>query len=203
MITFKEYLLENKGLFVFDVDECLFKTNAKIHVKDKAGNTVKTLNNQEFNDHKLHPDHHYDFHEFQDSKKFHDESEPIHPMIRKVQKISRNIKAGKHDSKIIMNTARADFDNKQPVLDKFKKHGIDIDSMHIHRSGNVPGNGLPAEKKNVVLRKHLDTGKYDHVHLFDDSKTNLDHFNKLQTEYPNIKFNAHHVDHEGKTRKHK
>jgi hypothetical protein len=187
---------------VFDIDETLFKTNAKIHVKDKAGNTVETLNNQEFNDHHLPKDHHYDFSEFRDSKKFHDGSTPIHRMIAKLNAIHKNIKNGGHKSKIILNTARSDFDDKKPVLDKFRKHGVDIDSMHIHRAGNIPGSIKPAEKKNVILRKYLDSGNYDHVHMYDDSKTNLDHFNRLKNEYPHIKFYAHHVGHNGKTKKH-
>jgi len=199
MIRFKNYLLESNGLHVFDIDETLFKTNAKIHVKDKSGKTVKSLDNQQFNDHKLESGHQYDFSEFRDSKKFRDESEPIHPMIRKVQAISKNIKGENHNSKIIMNTARADFDDKEPVLDKFKFHGMDVDSMHIHRAGNIEGNQPPAEKKNVILRKHLDDGNYDHVNMYDDSKTNLKAFLSLRHEYPHIKFNAHHVDHDGKT----
>jgi hypothetical protein len=202
MKKFREYLDESHGLHIFDIDETLFNTNAKIHVKDKHGNTVRTLNNQEFNDHKLDPDHHYDFHEFRDSKKFHDESEPIHPMIRKVQAISKNIKRGGHKSKIIMNTARADFDKKEPVLAKFRKHGIDVDSMHIHRAGNIEGNEPPAQKKNVILRKHLDTGHYHHVHMYDDSESNLKAFLGLQHEYPNVKFHAHLVKH-GHTRKYR
>ncbi len=202
MLSFKEYLTESNGLHVFDIDETLFKTNAKIHVKDKKGNLVKSLSNQEFNDHKLEPGHHFDFSEFSDSKKFHDESEPIHPMIRKVQKIQQNIERGNHKSKVIMNTARADFDDKEPVLNKFRQHGVDIDKMHVHRAGNISGT-TPAEKKNVVLRKHLDTGNYNHVHFYDDSKTNLKHFLTLQTEYPHIKFHAYHVNHEGKSKRFK
>jgi hypothetical protein len=201
MKDFKEFIVEDKGLHVFDIDETLFKTNAKIHVKDKNGKTVKTLDNQEFNDHKLQDGHSYDFHEFRNAKKFHDESEPIHPMINKLNAIHRNIKSGGHKSKIIMNTARADFDDKNKVLSKFRKHGIDVDDTHIHRAGNVPGNDSPAEKKNVVLRKHLESGDYDHVHMYDDSKTNLYHFLQLKHEYPKIKFHAHHVSHEGKTKR--
>ena len=94
MISFKDYLSESKGLHVFDIDETLMKTNAKIHVKDKHGAHVTSLDNQQFNDHKLEHGHHYDFSEFRDSKKFHDESTPIHPMIRKVQKLQHHIKAG-------------------------------------------------------------------------------------------------------------
>jgi len=195
----EEYLQETRGLHVFDIDDTLMRTNAKIHVKDHHGKRVETLDNQQFNDHKLKPGHHYDFSEFRDSKKFHDESHPIHPMIRKIKNISDNIKKHGHKSKVIMNTARADFDDKKPVLDKFKKHGVDVDSMHIHRAGNVPGNAQPAKKKNVVLRKYLDSGNYSHVHFYDDSKSNLREFNKMKHEYPHIKFHAHHVSHDGKT----
>jgi len=201
MKEFKEYIVEGKGLHVFDIDETLFKTNAKIRVRDKSGKLVKVLTNQEFNDHKLQTGQHYDFSEFRNAKKFHDESEPISPMIDKLNAIHNNIKAGNHNSKIIMNTARSDFDDKNTVLNKFRKHGIDVDNTHIHRAGNVPGNDSPAEKKNVVLRKHLNTGNYDHVHMYDDSKTNLEQFLKLQKEYPKVKFHAHHVSHEGRTKK--
>ena len=201
MKVFKEYIVEGKGLHVFDIDETLFKTNAKIRVRDKSGKLVKVLTNQEFNDHKLQTGQHYDFSEFRNAKKFHDESEPISPMIDKLNAIHNNIKAGNHNSKIIMNTARADFDDKDTVLNKFRKHGIDVDNTHIHRAGNVPGNDSPAEKKNVILRKHLNTGNYDHVHMYDDSKTNLEQFLKLQKEYPKVKFHAHHVSHEGRTKK--
>jgi len=201
MKEFKEYIVEGKGLHVFDIDETLFKTNAKIRVRDKSGKLVKVLTNQEFNDHKLQTGQHYDFSEFRNARKFHDESEPISPMIDKLNAIHNNIKAGNHNSKIIMNTARADFDDKDTVLNKFRKHGIDVDNTHIHRAGNVPGNDSPAEKKNVVLRKHLNTGNYDHVHMYDDSKTNLEQFLKLQKEYPKVKFHAHHVSHEGRTKK--
>ena len=201
MKVFKEYIVEDKGLHVFDIDETLFKTNAKIHVRDKSGKLLKTLTNQEFNDHKLQTGQHYDFSEFRNARKFHDESEPIDPMIDKLNAIHNNIKAGNHSSKIIMNTARADFDDKDTVLKKFRKHGIDVDNTHIHRAGNVPGNDSSAEKKNVVLRKHLNTGNYDHVHMYDDSKTNLEQFLKLQKEYPKVKFQAHHVSHQGRTKR--
>ena len=202
MISFKEYISESNGLHVFDIDETLFNTNAKIHVKDKHGNTIKTLDNQQFNDHQLEPGQSYDFHEFRDPHKFRNESQPIATMIAKVQAIHKNIRKGGHNSKIIMNTARADFTDKEPVLQKFRDHGIDIDDMHLHRAGNIPGNDKPAEKKNVILRKHLDTGKYTHVTMYDDSVTNLQTFMALQKEYPGIKFIAHLVKH-GHTRKYK
>ena len=77
MISFKEYLEESerKSLHVFDIDDTLLHTTAKIHVKDKDNKHVQSLSNQEFNDHKLKHDHHYDFSEFKSSKKF-DKSNP-------------------------------------------------------------------------------------------------------------------------------
>jgi hypothetical protein len=196
----KNNLNESNSLHVFDIDETLFNTNAKIHIKNKNSETVKTLNNQQFNDYVLQQGESYDFHEFRDPHKFRNESTPINSMIKKITAIHNNIKGSA--SKIIMNTARSDFTDKEPVLQKFRDHGIDIDDMHLHRAGNIPGNHKPAEKKNVILTKYLDSGKYTTVHFYDDSETNLKAFYQLEKKYPNIKFNAYLVKH-GKLEKYK
>lgn len=206
MTSFKEYLLlesERKGgLHIFDIDETLFKTTAKIHVKDKHGNIVKKLSNSEFNDHKLEHGHNYSFDEFRDADKFHHESAPIYSMLAKLSRLHHNVKQ-KENSRVIMNTARADFDDKDTFLNTFKKQGIDIDNIHVHRAGNIEGDELPAIKKNVYVRQHLDTGKYRHATMYDDSKTNLKHFLSLKQEYPDIEFHAYHVQHNGSVRRHK
>lgn len=204
--SFKDYLNEESarkgGLHVFDIDETLFKTTAKIHVKDSQGKKVKELSNAEFNDHKLAPGHQYGFDEFRQAKKFHDESEPIHPMIAKLRKIHANVMRTP-GSRVIMNTARADFDDRDTFLSKFKKHGIDIDNIHVHRAGNIEGDHPPAEKKNVILRKHLDSGQYRHATMYDDSTKNLHHFLQLKHEYPDMEFHAYHVKHDGSIKKFK
>lgn len=192
MISFKQYLSEQSvpagTLHVFDIDDTLLHTNAMIHVK-KNGQTVQRLTNQEFNDHTLEPGHEYDFSEFRNARKFHDESKPIEPMIRKLKAIEANIRS-KSDSKsrIIMNTARADFDDKQTVLNTFKKYGINMDNIHLHRAGNIPGNALPAEKKLVYIRRYLHQHPYKEVHMYDDSKTNLTYFATLKNEFPYTDF---------------
>lgn len=192
--------LIESGLHMFDVDDTLFHTTAQIHVKDKTGKTVKTLSNNEFNTHTLEPGHHYDFHEFRDADKFHRESKPIPKMIGKIKKIHQNVK-DKPDSKVILNTARADFDDKHKFLDKFRKHGIDIDNIHVERAGNIPGNEHPAEKKAQVVRNHLARKPYKEVHLYDDSISNLKRLQKMKHEYPDVKFHAHHVQPDGSTKK--
>jgi len=206
MKSIQQFLWENRlgSLHIFDIDDTLMHTTAKIKVKDEEGKVVKSLSNQEFNDHNLEHGHSYDFSEFRSSDKFKDESKPIRPAIAKLKAIHNNIKnKPSSKSKIIMNTARADFDDKDKFLNKFKSHGIDIDNVHVHRAGNITGDEQPAQKKLVYIRKHLDTGNFREAHMYDDSKTNLRAFNSLRHEYPNIKFHAWHAHSDGTMRKFK
>jgi hypothetical protein len=114
----------NRGLTIFDIDDTLMHTTAKIRVV-KDGKTVRELTNQEFNNYKLAPGEQFDFGEFRSAEKFAKESEPIRPMIAKLKAIMKN--AG--NSKVIMLTARADFDDRDTFLDTFRKYGIDIDNI--------------------------------------------------------------------------
>ena len=202
MFTYSEFLEEQESasLYVFDIDETLFKTAAKIHVV-RDGKVVKKLTNQEFNEYKLPAGAEFDFSEFRDSALFKNTSLPIQPMINKIVTISRNINNAGSRSKIIMNTARADFDSKEPVLQKFRDHGVDIDKMHIHRSGNVKADVPVADKKNVILRPYLDSKQFRKVELWDDSSKNLSSFLSLRSEYPGIIFRAWLVGHNGETKK--
>ena len=180
----------NLGLTIFDIDDTLFKTTAQIKVV-KDGKIIKSLNNQEFNTYKLQPGESFDFGEFQNAEKFNRESIPIEPMIAKLKAIINN--AG--NSKVIMLTARSDFDNKELFLDTFRKYGIDMSRVHVHRAGNLGGS--PSQNKAVWIRKYLDTGKYARVRLYDDAMSNIKMFINLQKEYPDVKFFPYFVTHEG------
>ena len=197
MINFKQYLNEaterSGSLHVFDIDDTLFHTTAKIHVKNKAGETVQKLSNSEYNDHKLPAGHRYDYAEFRSAGKFAKESKPIVPMIKKVKAIHNNIVNKYPNSKIIMNTARTDFNKKGKFLMTFHKHGIPIQHIHVHRAGNEKGATSPGEAKNMVLRRQLAARSYKRVAMYDDSHGNLQHFLKLRHEYPNTEFHAFHV----------
>jgi hypothetical protein len=181
---------KNLGLTIFDIDDTLFRTTAQIKVV-KDGKIIKSLNNQEFNTYKLQPGESFDFGEFQNAEKFNRESIPIGPMIAKLKVIINN--AG--DSKVIMLTARSDFDNKELFLDTFRKYGIDMNRVHVHRAGNLGGS--PSQNKAVWIRKYLDTGDYARVRLYDDAMSNIKMFISLQQEYPDVKFFPYFVTHEG------
>ena len=181
------------GLTIFDIDDTLFHTTAQIKVM-KDGREVRSLTNQEFNVYKLQPGESFDFGEFKNAEKFNKESVPIGPMIAKLKAILKN--AG--DSTVIMLTARSDFDNKELFLDTFKRYGIDMSKIHVHRSGSL---GLPsAEGKAVWIRKYLDTGKYGRVRLYDDAMSNLKMLIGLRQEYPNVQFFPYFVTPEGSIR---
>jgi hypothetical protein len=183
-----------RSLVIFDIDDTLLHTTAKIKVV-KDGKPIRTLTNQEFNNYTLSPGEEFDFGEFRDADKFNRESEPIEPMIRKLKTIMDHAK----DATVIMLTARADFDNKELFLKTFKDLGIDMGRVHVHRAGNLPGDSIPAEKKAVWVRRYLDTNKYNHVRLYDDSMSNLRVFKSLKNEYPEVDFRAYYVGPSGGT----
>lgn len=204
MFSFKSFLIEeeSKGtLHSFDVDETLFKTNARVHVKH-GDKHVTSLSNAEYNTHKLEPGHKYDYSEFTSAERFADDSLPIHKMLAKVKGIHKNISGSPHH-KIIINTARADMDDKDLYLSKFKKHGLPIEDIHVHRAGNDRGEGSVAEKKANVIRKQLQAKPYKKVHVYDDSTDNLEHTLQLSKEFPNTKFHAWHVQHDGSVKRYK
>jgi len=194
MISFKDFLVEEqkpKTLHAFDMDEVLFhhdNSKVKVHVKDKEGNHVKSLTNQEFNSHKLEPGHKYDFSEFRSSKVFKKSAHPIHKMINKLKAIHNN----KQHVNIV--TARGDMDNKQEFSKTLKKHGIDTHKVHVRRAGNLNAPS-PGEAKHEVISDLIKKHGYKKVHLYDDSEDNLHHFLKLKHEHPNVELHAHHIEH--------
>lgn len=199
MLKFREFFCEqsDKGLTIFDIDDTLFHTTAKIRV-EKDGKVVRELTNQEFNTYKLKPGESFDFGQFASAELFMRTSTPIGKMIGKMKAILKN--AVKKGSRVILVTARANFDNKDLFLDTFRAHGIDIDSSYVERAGNL-NLGSPAKNKRFVFHKYLKSGDYKRIRLFDDSRQNLNSFMSLAKQYPDVKFEAWYVDSRGSATK--
>jgi hypothetical protein len=193
---FKEFI-GTGTLTIFDIDETLFHTKAKVAVV-KDGRVVRMLDNQEFNTYKRKPGEEYDFREFKSAEVFRRTSTPIVRMIEKAKAI---VKAKNNTaSRAIIVTARADFDDKNMFLQTFRDHGLPIDQMHVERSGNL-GMDSPAEAKKVVFRKYLNTKNYIKTRLYDDAMSNLKAFLELQKEYPDVVFEAWFVNHDGSVKR--
>jgi phosphoserine phosphatase len=200
MINFKSFIAEQtrgKGLTVFDIDETLFQTKALVKII-KDGKVIKSLDNQEYNNYKLQPGESYDYGEFRSAEVFQKTSVPITKMMQKAKAIISN--AQKAGSKVIIVTARANFDDKKKFLDTFRKYGIDIDNVYVERAGNL-NLGSSAKNKRFIFHKYLRGGKYERVRFFDDAMSNLTMFKALQKQYPNVKFEAYHVAHDGSVKK--
>jgi hypothetical protein len=187
--AFKPNQLGN--LSVWDIDETLFVTKAQVHII-KDGKRVKSLSNKEYNTYKLRKGESYDFTEFKDAKLFNRTSIPIQRAIDKAAKTLRAY-SNMPNSKVIVLTARSDFDDPHTFLNTFEKYGLNMRNVHVHRAGNL---GLPAaEAKRIYIKQYLDTGKFKSVSLFDDDVRNLDVFLSLKKEYPSVRFVAYLANH--------
>lgn len=199
MKKFTEYLEESAqfgdgSLTVFDIDETLFHTTAQIAVV-KDGKVTRRLSNSEFNTYQLQKGEQFDFSEFRSSDKFA-ESKPIPRMIAKAKAISHGI-ATKPLSKVIILTARANFDDKEKFLNVFRKQGLDMDKIRVERAGNITSDHDVATKKYIIIRTYLNTKQFSKVRLFDDSMANLKMFLHLKQEFPTVKFEAYYANSDG------
>ena len=193
--NFRTFIVESQqSLHAFDMDETLFTHDPgalQIHVNDENGNRVQSLGNREFNTHKLEPGQSYDFADFKSASKLHATGRPIQKMIDKMKAIHKN------GGKVEILTARADFDDQPKFAEFMAKHGIDINKIHVRRAGNIPGD--PAVRKREIISNLIKQNGYKNVNLYDDSKNNLAHFLALKQDHPDVKFNAHHVNHNDDT----
>jgi hypothetical protein len=197
---FSEYFQEETAggsLTIFDIDDTLFHTTALIAVK-KDGKVIKRLTNQEFNTYNLNAGEEFDFSEFRDSEKFNAESVPIRRMLAKAKAILAN-SSKNPNSRVIIVTARANFDDKHKFLDTFRKYGFDIDRVRVELAGNINDTSaaVPAVKKAIIIRNYLNTKQFSKVRLFDDSMANLREFLKLNKEFSSIKFEAYYANPDG------
>ena len=186
------------SLTIFDIDDTLFHTTAQIAVK-KDGKVIRKLTNNEFNTYTLKAGEEFDFSEFRDAHKFYHESKPIQRMMAKAKAILAN-SVKNPNSKVVIITARANFDDKDKFLATFRKYGFDIDKVRVERAGNIEGEFIPAFKKAIIIRNYLNTKQYSKVRLFDDSMSNLKEFLRLKTEFDNVTFEAFFANPDGSIR---
>jgi len=200
MKKFNEFLAEKagKGLTIFDIDDTMFVSKARVRVKNTNTGKVKELTPQEYNDYKLGNNEVWDYGEFKSAKLFYQTATPIARMIEKAKAIIKNATA--RGSKVIIVTARSDMDNKDLFIKTFEAHGIPMKNVYVERAGNVGGKNSAANK-TVVFKKYLDTNKYARVRLFDDHIDNLKALLDLKRDYPNVEFFAYLADLKGSVKR--
>lgn len=193
MKNFKEFVIEanTPSLFIWDIDETLMQTSAKIYVR-KNGKVVRTLSNTEYNTYVKQPDETLDFSEFRRADIFQKTSKPYMNLMRVASRLLR-VTLNNPGSRMIIVTARSDFDDRETFLDTFRQYGLNMRHIYVERSGNL---GLPtAEGKRVTIEKYLSTGQFANATLFDDADSNLAMFLGLQKKYPKINLHAYKAEH--------
>lgn len=181
----KKHKEEVRTLNVWDIDDTLGKTDAKVVVM-KDGKIHKTLAPGEYNHYKLQPGEELDFSQFRSGKIFRDTFKPINNVLDRAKEIVWNQSENSHS---IIITARADFDDHKEFLEAFRDHGFPIDHVYVERSGNLSKlkPSSPAHiNKGVILKKYLKTGKWDRVRMWDDHEKNLEMLFKVADLFPNV-----------------
>jgi len=177
-------------LVIFDIDDTLVNTDTRVNVV-QDGKIIKQLNSHDFTHYKLGPGETFDFGAFRDAREFFTKAKPIPGMIRQLK---HDIATG---NRVIMLTARSDFNDRDVFLDTFRRFGIDMDKVHVYRAGNLAIKAATEEKKKIILKHLLGKEHFDKLIMYDDSVPNLNAFLSLKQDYPYSKFYAWHVDPNG------
>ena len=168
-----------KSLYVFDIDDTLFRTSARARIVNTKGQ-VKYLSSEELKDYEFSLDEKICFAEFRDAKKFAEESQPIESMIKIAQDCIKKTAEG---SKTILLTARADLDCKTKFLEYLNSSGLDINHIYVERAGNFSNLKTP-EAKKLIIKQYLESQSYQKAYLFDDSLDNILSFIELKKLFP-------------------
>ena len=177
-----------KSLYVFDIDDTLFRTSARARVINTKGQ-VKYLSSEELKDYKFSASEKICFAEFRDSKKFAEESQPIESMIKIAQDCIQKTADG---SKTILLTARSDLDCKSKFINYLASSGLDMDHVYVERAGNYSSLCTADAKKNII-ESYLRLSSYDMVYLYDDCIKNIKNFIKLKKIFPKIDIIPRHT----------
>lgn len=181
----KKHKNEVRTLNVWDIDDTLGKTDARVSVV-KDGKAVKVLSPGEFNHYNLKPGESFDFSQFRSGKIFRDTFKPINSVLDRAKEIVWNQSENSHS---IILTARADFEDHKEFLDAWKDHGFPIDQVYVERAGNLSKLNPKSKahiNKGVILKKYMSSGRFDRVRMWDDHEANLDMLFKVGKQFPNI-----------------
>ncbi len=169
---------------VFDVDDTLTITDAKIKVTDAKTGETFSLTPEEFNTYKALPSHKQDFSDFL-SLDILKAGKLIDWTVNILKKTIAKKKA------VGIITARSD---KKLIKDFLKHYGMNINNDFIFAI-NEPNSGFTgstAEKKKQAFQRFIENG-FNDFRFFDDDKENIKLANELAKENPNIRMRAKHI----------
>jgi hypothetical protein len=161
-------------ILIFDIDDTILITSAKIKVTDPKSNKTYELTPEEFNSYEKNQRHIINFDQFKSIE------------IMKAGKIIDkyfNILTKNYNNGIAIGVITA-RDNREMIYEFFRFHlGFHIDKKFIW-AVNDPVHGLVGnvqERKQGAMRWFIDEG-YTDITFFDDDKNNIKLIKQLESE---------------------
>ena len=144
--------------FVFDFDDTLATTTARIKVMDGAG-LVTHVQPRDFSNFKLNVGEYFDFTEFRDDR-FIKDADPTFLMYL-AQEVSEE------DQDVYILTARED-DSADAIQSFLATHNVNAKTIHCVGGTKET---IPEKKREMLLTI---MAKYDKIYYYDDSPDNIE-----------------------------
>jgi hypothetical protein len=174
------------SITVFDLDDTLVITDAKIKVCNIVTGDCHELTPEEFNEYESNPNDKLDFDDFK-SLEIMKAGDLIHYYLKILAEAYKMKRA------VGIVTAR---DDREMIYKWLKEHvGFHIAKDLIYAI-NDPVHGLKgsiAEKKQQAFREYIDMG-YKKIQFFDDDDANLRLVKELQSDYPDVEISVYKAD---------
>jgi hypothetical protein len=184
--TFSQFIAEKwsgDSITIFDVDDTLTVTDAKIKVKDPETGKRFELTPKEFNEYRQDPNHIVDFSDFKnpDILKAGKIIDWVMNVLKKTMQVERAVG---------IITAR---DSKDLIIDFLLHNGVDINPDFIFAINDPQFNftGSVAERKQQAFIEFINMG-FRNFKFFDDDPENLKLAKQLENKY-DIKMQAKQV----------
>jgi len=178
LLKYNQFITEKRrgsSITIFDIDDSLVITSAKIKVHDPVSGKNYELTPKEFNEYKADPNHVLDFSDFKnpDILKAGRIIDWVMNILQKTMQIERAVG---------VITAR---DNKNLITDFLKHNGVDINPAFIFAVNDPASgfNGSIAKRKQQAFERFIDMG-FRNFKFYDDDVENLKLAKELEYRYP-------------------
>jgi len=171
-----------RKIAVFDLDDTIVVSKAKIKVHDQKTDKYFELTPEEYNEYEKQPSHTLDFSEFKDL-----EIMKAGKLIHYYLKILRTA----YKSKVAVGIVTA-RDDKEMIFRWLEEHlKVRIDKSLIF-AVNDPVHGFKgsvADRKTQAFKEIIEMG-YKDIQFYDDDKANIRLVKGLEKEYPDVEIMA-------------
>ena len=197
---------ERRSIHLFDLDDTLIHTDARVLVRDQAGGLIRALSTAEFTGYAPGPGEALDFTEFSDLGIL---SRGI--VVRYTRSIIDAILGYGTRSEFGILTARADKKLHAPFLIRLFRSlfGVRLANEYIFAVSDARFSGYkdragaagPAfsqlsvsQRKALVIAEDLVGRGFNDISFYDDSRANLDSFKVMRQAFPHVTYRPHFID---------